>query len=108
MTKIEPTIELFLEKKFTELRNEAKKDRHEHNNYVQNIIVQQWNKIDKLREESKDAESNILNKIKWLYARKWVERLLFSAWTFVIFWVCAIFWNVFQDKLTIWLEWLIK
>jgi len=108
MSKIGAEIELFLEKKFSEFRKENKDDRHEHNNYIQWIVLSQWEKIDWVVSESREREEKIIEKLDGLYSKKWVERGAISAWIFVIFWVSAIIWNVFEEKITIILEWFLK
>jgi ribosomal protein S25 len=63
MSKVGAEIELFLKKEMEELSKENKKDRHEQNNKIQNIVTLQEQKIEK-----------ILNKVEKMYAKKWVEK----------------------------------
>jgi len=63
MSKVGAEIELFLKKEMEELSKENKKDRHEQNNKIQNIVTLQEQKIEK-----------ILYKVEKMYAKKWVEK----------------------------------
>ena len=47
MSKVGAEIELFLKKEMEELSKENKKDRHEQNNKIQNIVTLQEQKIEK-------------------------------------------------------------
>jgi len=78
MSKVGAEIELFLKKEMEELSKENKKDRHEQNNKIQNIVTLQEQKIEK-----------ILNKVEKMYAKKWVEK----AWWGIIVMVFSALWT---------------
>jgi len=78
MSKVGAEIELFLKKEMEELSKENKKDRHEQNNKIQNIVTLQEQKIEK-----------ILYKVEKMYAKKWVEK----AWWGIIVMVFSALWT---------------
>ena len=107
MSDIDPSIELLIEKKFRDFEQSTKKDRHSQNNKIQSTISKHEKSLEKAIWEMRKENKELLWKINWLFAKKWVERMVISVWVFIIVWVSTTFWNVFNGKLTEYLKWLV-
>lgn len=46
MSKIDPAIELMIEKRFSEMQKDLKEDRHAQNNKIQEVILSQEKKLE--------------------------------------------------------------
>lgn len=108
MWNLDPSIELAIQKHFTQLEKDLKEDRHKQNNKIQNVIIKQEKRLESAIIKMQSENAALMKEISWLFAKKWVERIAISIGTFIIFWVGAIFWNVFSDVLTDTLEWTIQ
>lgn len=70
MSKVGAEIELFMKEQLEKFNEEAKKDRHEQNQRIQNIVSKQDEKMDK-----------ILDKAESVFAKKWVEK---AGWGIIV------------------------
>lgn len=100
MSKIDPAIELMIEKRFSEMQKDLKEDRHAQNNKIQEVILSQEKKLETAIDWLQEENAKLLKEISGLFARKWVERSAIGIGVFIIAGVSTIFWNVFSEKLT--------
>lgn len=112
---IDPKVELLIEKRFSKMEKQAKDDRHAQVKRLQKTIILQENKFEKAIKDQQtrlekaigkmeQENKKLLSEVSGLFARKWVERMLISVGAFIIVGVSTIFWNVFSDKITIYLQ----
>lgn len=108
MSWVDANTELMIEKRIKQSEEALKKEIHKSNNKAAVSISQQSEHFDTKIGELQHDTSEILVQVEKLYSKKWVERTMLSVGVFVIMWVSTIIWNVFNEKLTQILEWMLK